>query len=808
MGIIFNQNKIASMLSNQKNIAYVIAIPIVCLMGFVTASFNAFLISKIEVLPVEKNSNRVEGQGVREFNKELEVRKKVVKIYKLIMDGAQQFLWAEYKYLGIFLIFFGLLLVSVIGLSTAKWDNAGFTLTCFILGAGASITSGVIGMLIATYSNARTTLKSRNSLKEGFDVAIKGGYVMGLFLSSLVVVTVWVLFGLLYYHYRTKTILITEFHDNVIIWQDMFKALAGFGVGASSVALFARGGGGIYTKAADVGADLVGKNECSIPEDDPRNPAVIADNVGDNVGDIAGMGADLFGSLAGSTCACMVLTSEITDLYNDKGKDIEILPMLLPLGIYATGIFSSIVACIFGNRFFPVNSKEQIKKALQFQELVATGSSSIFLIATIYCFVVGFLGGLFVGFITEYFTSYAHRPVQEVSESCKTGTATNIIYGLALGYKSTVIPAIILSFITIIANFLAGVYGISLATLGVLTTIATSLAIDAYGPICDNAGGIAEMAGLEPEVRNRTDALDAAGNTTAAIGKGFAIASACLVGIALLGAFSNIIGDLQDNALFASWFHFTQHKNLMSEQNLREEANEYRSKIGYGTDSRLVNPLILSGLIVGAMLPYYFSALTMKSVGSAANEMVLHVREQFKNDVRIIEGEVEPDYSSCIRISTVASLKEMVAPGALVLLTPLFFGFLLGSQMLMGILAGTIVSGVHMATSSSNTGGAWDNAKKYIEAEMLPGVKKGSEPHKAAVAGDTVGDPLKDTSGPALNILMKLMGIISVVFAQSIRSIEKTYVPEHLIPGPPTTFFVTKPHFNRPLGLLGKFLNI
>jgi len=548
---------------------------------------------------------------------------------------------------------------------------------------------------------------------------------MGLFLSSLVVVTVWVLFGILYSYYKAKTASVTDFHVNTVVWQDMFKSLAGFGVGASSVALFARVGGGIYTKAADVGADLVGKNECAIPEDDPRNPAVIADNVGDNVGDIAGMGADLFGSLAGSTCACMVLTSEIKELYNsNNGKDIRILPMLLPLGIYATGIFSSIIASIFGNKFFSVNLKDQIKKALQFQELVATGLSAIILIGTIYsffgdfagstctfrtieinwvkayiCCIIGLFGGLFVGFVTEYYTSYGHKPVQEVSESCKTGTATNIIYGLALGYKSTVVPAAILSFITILANFLGGVYGISLATLGVLTTIATSLAIDAYGPICDNAGGIAEMAGLEPEVRDRTDALDAAGNTTAAIGKGFAIASACLVGIALLGAFSNIIGDLHDNALFVSWFHFMQNKSYMSEQNLREEASEYRSKIGYGTDSRLVNPLILSGLIIGAMLPYYFSAMTMKSVGSAANEMVLHVREQFKNNPGIIQGEVEPDYASCIRISTVASLKEMIAPGALVLLTPLFFGFLLGSQMLMGILAGTIVSGVHMANS-------------------------------------------------------------------------------------------------------------
>jgi len=722
----------------KENIALVVAIPVVCLLGFVTSSYNAFLISKIKVNP--DNENETNQELLKNVTKEeYKMRMKVVKIYKLIMEGAQQFLWAEYKYLGIFLILFGLVLVIVIGSTTGKWDNAGFTLMCFFLGAGASISSGVIGMLIATYSNARTTLKSRKSLKEGFDVAIKGGYVMGLSLSSLAVFTIWCLFGVLHSYYKTKSVIETDFHDNMIIWQDMFKALAGFGVGASSVALFARVGGGIYTKAADVGADLVGKNECDIPEDDPRNPAVIADNVGDNVGDIAGMGADLFGSLAGSTCACMVLTSEIKNIYNlnSNGKDIHVLPMLLPLGIYATGIFSSIIACIFGNQVFPVDTNKQIKKALQFQELIATGLSAILLIGSIRCFfsgfpnskcvfrtmevtwvkayiccIIGLFGGLIVGFVTEYYTSYGYKPVQEVSRSCKTGTATNIIYGLALGYKSTVIPSIILCLITIVANFLGGVYGISLATLGVLTTIATSLAIDAYGPICDNAGGIAEMAGLEPIVRDRTDALDAAGNTTAAIGKGFAIASACLVGIALLGAFSNIIGDLNDNTLFISWFLFMQNKTYVSDLNLRTEAHEYRSKIGYGTDSRLSNPLILSGLIIGAMLPYYFSAMTMKSVGTAANEMVLHVREQFKNNVGIIEGKVEPNYSSCIQISTVASLKEMIAPGALVLLTPLFFGFLLGSQMLMGILAGTIVSGVHMATSSSNTGGAWDNAKK------------------------------------------------------------------------------------------------
>jgi len=633
-------------LLEKKNIVSIIAIPLVCLLGFATAGYNAFSISKIKVDPDDEKETNEELEAKKLSKKEYKVRLKIIKIYKLIMEGAQQFLWAEYKYLGIFLIFFGLILVIVIGLSTGKWDNAGFTLMCFFLGAGASISSGVIGMLIATYSNARTTLKSRKGLKEGFDVAIKGGYVMGLFLSSLVVLTVWFLFGVLYYYYWTKSNLGINFHDNIIIWQDMFKALAGFGVGASSVALFARVGGGIYTKAADVGADLVGKNECAIPEDDPRNPAVIADNVGDNVGDIAGMGADLFGSLAGSTCACMVLTSEIKNLYNIKnlGKDISVLPMLLPLGIYATGIFSSIIACIFGSQVFPVNNKEQIKKALQFQELIATGLTAILLIGSIYCFFSGFLnskcifrtvevtwvkayicciiglfGGLIVGFVTEYYTSYDYKPVQEVSKSCKTGTATNIIYGLALGYKSTVIPSVILCFITVLANFLGGVYGISLATLGVLTTIATSLAIDAYGPICDNAGGIAEMAGLEPVVRDRTDALDAAGNTTAAIGKGFAIASACLVGIALLGAFSNIIGDLNDNTQFISWFIFMQNQINVTDLTLREEVHEYRSKIGYGTDSRLVHPLILSGLIIGAMLPYYFSAMTMKSVGSAAN---------------------------------------------------------------------------------------------------------------------------------------------------------------------------------------------
>jgi inorganic pyrophosphatase len=726
----------------QNWVATYLSIPIVCTIGLLTAGLNAYSISKIKVNPgiVKKLSEKPDN----ELKNEREKREKIFKIYKLIMQGAKQFLWAEYKYLGLFLVFFGIIQVLVIGLSTGNWNNAGFTLLCFFLGASASVGSGSIGMLIATFSNARTTIKSRESLEEGFEVAIKGGYVMGFFLSSLIILTMWVLFWILGCYYQKEAYNHSP-PEVMEIWQMMFKALAGFGVGASSVALFARVGGGIYTKAADVGADLVGKIQCDIPEDDPRNPAVIADNVGDNVGDIAGMGADLFGSLAGSTCACMVLTSEIEQLF--KNDEIRVMPILLPLAVYATGILASVISCLIGTQFFRVTTKDKIKKALQFQELIATGMSAVFLLGTINCFfggfpeskckfrtieinwigaylccLIGLLGGLVVGFATEYYTSYDYYPVQEVSKSCETGTSTNIIYGLALGYNSTVVPAIILSFITIIANFIAGVYGISLATIGVLTTIATSLAIDAYGPICDNAGGIAEMSHLEPEVRNRTDALDADGNTTAAIGKGFAIASACLVGLALLGAFSRIIGDNKENEQFFGWYMKCIEPILLRKEDPSSSSvYPYRKYIGYGSDSRLSHPLVLAGLIIGSMLPYLFSAMTIKSVGSAAKEMVIHVQEQFKNNPGIMDGTAEPDYDSCIKISTISSLKEMILPGALVLLTPLIFGFFFGSQLLMGILAGSIVSGVHMATSCSNTGGAWDNAKKYIEAGHLRG---------------------------------------------------------------------------------------
>jgi inorganic pyrophosphatase len=396
-------------------------------------------------------------------------------------------------------------------------------------------------MKIATFSNVRTTIKARKNLNEAFNIAIKGGYVMGFFLVSLVIAMLWMIINVLSKFYFVK---LKNFDPEITNkkLQSLFKAISGFGVGASSVALFARVGGGIYTKAADVGADLVGKIESNLPEDDPRNPAVIADNVGDNVGDIAGMGADLYGSLAGSICACMILTSEIKNLYKNS-REMITMPILLPLSIYSTGLLSSIFAYIIGIWLMPVNRKNEIKKALTFQEVIATGASSILLLVIIstsfneyknencifrgfeitwwksyICCITGLIGGLFIGFVTEYYTSYNYKPVQEVSESCKTGTATNIIYGLSLGYKSTVVPAIILSIISIIANNFAGMYGISLATLGVLTTISTSLAIDAYGPICDNAGGIAEMSRLNKEVRERTDALDAAGNTTAAIG--------------------------------------------------------------------------------------------------------------------------------------------------------------------------------------------------------------------------------------------------------------------------------------------------
>ena len=543
----------------------------------------------------------------------------------------------------------------------------------------------------------------------------------------------------------------------------LMEMVAGYGLGGSTMALFGRVGGGIYTKAADVGADLVGKIEQGLEEDSPRNPATIADNVGDNVGDIAGMGSDLFGSFAESTCACLVLIASTPDLIMNSGT-IDQNVLLYPLFISSAGIIGCFFTSIFGLHIYKVNTFKKIAKALNIQLLLSTILTLLICIPTHfvlpknwnlteldpkgvpfkanrnYAYIsvaIGLVSGFLIGIATDYYTSFAHKPVQEMAKSCTSGPAINVIYGLALGYVSTIIPVILIAITILVSINLLGMFGVALAAVGMLSTLPIGLAIDAYGPISDNAGGIAEMSELGEGVRSITDALDAAGNTTAAVGKGFAIGSAALVSLALYGAFVTRASNPANNHPISS--------------------------------IKLTDPWIFCSLLIGAMLPYAFSAMTMKSVGFAAQEMVKEVRRQFKNP-KILSGEEEPDYKECIKVSTKASIKEMIAPGVLVIVTPLFFGILFHPVLVAGLLPGALVSGVQMAISMSNTGGAWDNCKKFIEsgnyinADGIP-KKKGSDEHKASVIGDTIGDPLKDTSGPSLNILIKLMAIISLVFA-------------------------------------------
>lgn len=541
----------------------------------------------------------------------------------------------------------------------------------------------------------------------------------------------------------------------------LMEVVAGYGLGGSAMALFGRVGGGIYTKAADVGADLVGKVENDLEEDSPRNPATIADNVGDNVGDIAGMGSDLFGSFAESTCAALVLIASTPGLMIKPDGKIDEGVLSFPLMISAAGIVGCFFTSIFGLHVFKVKTEKRIQLALNLQLLISTILTLAILVGVTfilpeewnfeidgafkkanrwYAYIstaLGLIAGFLIGMSTDYYTSHAHNPVRETAKSCTSGAAINVIYGLALGYVSTIIPIILIAITILVGLNLLGMFGVALSAIGMLSTLAIGLAIDAYGPISDNAGGIAEMSMLDSIVRERTDALDAAGNTTAAVGKGFAIGSAALVSLALYGAF------------------VTRAENPNNKHPLKS--------------IRLTDPWIFCSLLIGAMLPYAFSAMTMKSVGFAAQEMVKEVRKQFA-DGEIIKGNREPDYQKCIKVSTNASIKEMIAPGLLVILTPIVFGILFHPVVVAGLLPGALLSGVQLAISMSNTGGAWDNCKKYIESGNYvnsEGVAKGkgSEEHKASVIGDTIGDPLKDTSGPSLNILIKLMAIISLVFA-------------------------------------------
>jgi H(+)-translocating pyrophosphatase len=734
-------------------------------LGLFFAVFLAWTTNKIKIGRQGGPSSRLLEEGVQ--NESADVDERVEQIAGLITRGAESFLGQEFRYMGVFVVLFSILLFVVLGAvprktvqhpdGQADWAAAGLTVLAFITGAITSIVCGYLGMKIAVFANSRTAMEARKGYGPAFNAAFRAGGVMGFSLVALGLLFLYIILFIL----KAKWSNTFSADANDASFEDtrtMFEAVAGYGLGGSSIALFGRVGGGIYTKAADVGADLVGKVENNLPEDDPRNPAVIADNVGDNVGDIAGMGSDLFGSFAESSCAAMVIASQSVSLFNDWNA------MVLPLAITGCGIFVCFLTSFVATHIKPVRCQADIETALKTQIIVSTvlmtpvayglcdqllpetfdasSATGIKNYEIFICIAFGLWSGLIIGLITEYFTSHSYTPVKEVAEACKTGAATNIIYGLALGYKSVIIPTFCLA-VTVYGSYsFAAMYGISMAALGILSTLSTGLTIDAYGPICDNAGGIAEMSGMDEEVRERTDALDAAGNTTAAIGKGFAIGSAALVSLALFGAFVTTC--------------FT-NPNGAEQQ---------------GLVVNVLEPLVFAGLLIGAMLPYWFSAMTMKSVGMAALEMVNEVRRQVREQPGILLGEVAPDYDSCIAISTAASLKEMIPPGALVMCSPIIMGFLFGSQALAGLLVGALVSGVQMAISASNTGGAWDNAKKFIEGKGLGEENgKGSAVHEAAVIGDTVGDPLKDTSGPALNILIKLMAIISVVFAPALVAV-------------------------------------
>ena len=663
------------------------------------------------------------------------IKKRLAKIHAAIAGGAMAFLKQEYKFMAIFIVVFAAIIALLIDDHHTDYVNEGiYTAIAFIFGAIISIAAGFIGMKIATQGNVRTTVSANKSLSEAFNVALHSGAVMGFALVSLAAL------GLLMIYLLLKWLMPEQIPTHILM-----EVIAGFGLGGSSIALFARVGGGIFTKAADVGADLVGKVEAGIPEDDPRNPAVIADNVGDNVGDVAGMGADLFGSCAERTCAAMVISAVAFSGMVDA--------LLYPIVISAVGIPVSLLTMLM----IKVNSENQVGPALKKMLIISSALTAVVMffvtklmvpetfqiagqaytnLGVYFCFLAGLIAGLAVGLMTEYYTSHDYAPVREVAKSCETGAATNIIFGLALGYKSAVGPYLAIGLAIYIPWMLAGMYGVAIASLGMLGTLVIGLTIDAYGPVSDNAGGIAEMAGMPEHVRKRTDVLDAAGNTTAAIGKGFAIGAAILTSLALFAAF------------------LTRADLLLKEQN--------------GPDFdllgsiNLLDPLVYTGLFIGAVLPAYFSAMTMKSVGAAAYKMIEEVRRQFRTIPGLMEGKAEADYEQCVAISTQAALKEMIAPGILIMGTPLITGFLFDIQAVAGVLAGSLVAGGVIAISSSNSGGAWDNAKKYIEAGNLGG--KGTDVHKAAVVGDTVGDPLKDTSGPSLNILIKLSAILSLVF--------------------------------------------
>ena len=663
-----------------------------------------------------------------------------------IADGAMAFLKAEWRVLSIFVVITAALLAysgTIHVVNGREIHSSWLICIAFIIGAVFSATAGYIGMKVATKANVRTTQAARTSLKQALKVSFTGGTVMGLGVAGLAVLGLGGLF----------IVFLAVFAglgaDKV---KTAIEVLTGFSLGAESIALFSRVGGGIYTKAADVGADLVGKVEAGIPEDDVRNPATIADNVGDNVGDVAGMGADLFGSYVATILATMVLGQEI----NVKDAFGGMSPILLPMVICGLGIVFSIVGTMLVKIKDETSSVQNALNIGNWSSMLLTVIASFFVVmwmlpngpitlrtitfnkwGVFFAIVVGTIVGAIMSISTEYYTAMAKKPVLSIIRQSATGHATNIIGGLAVGMKSTVIPILTLAAGIMASYYFAGLYGVAIAAAGMMATTAMQLAIDAFGPIADNAGGIAEMSQLPPEVRERTDNLDAVGNTTAATGKGFAIASAALTSLALFADFVGIAGI--------------------------DRIDIYKANV-------------LAGLFVGGMIPFIFSALCIQAVGRAAMDMVEEVRRQFREIPGIMDYTAKPEYEKCVAISTKASLREMMMPGAIALITPVIVGFTFGPEVLGGLLAGVTVSGVLMGIFQSNAGGAWDNAKKSFEkgveinGEM---VYKGSEPHKASVTGDTVGDPFKDTSGPSMNILIKLMSIVSLVIAPYIYGISR-----------------------------------
>ena len=671
------------------------------------------------------------------INKQDPGTERMQEIGAAVREGAMAFLSREYKVLAVFVIVVAGLL-AFLNVKVTGDKNLGLVAVSFVIGALCSVLAGYIGMRVATAANMRTTNAARKGLPEALAVAFAGGSVMGMCVVGL---------GLLGLTALTLVYFKMFGSDSVSLSGTVLPILTGFSMGASSIALFARVGGGIYTKAADVGADLVGKVEAGIPEDDPRNPAVIADNVGDNVGDVAGMGADLFESYVGAIVAAMVLAAVATLPVGATGAALNLV--LLPLIIASVGILFSIAGTFMvktregGNPQTALNAGSMgaavltaVASYFVIQKLAPSSFSLTVLpgmeakvytsIGIFWATLAGLGSGVAIGFLSEYYTAEGKGPSNRIADASTTGAATNIIAGLGNGMLSTAYPAILLAAATVIAYMTAGLYGIAIAGLGMLATTGIQLAVDAYGPIADNAGGLAEMAHLPKEVRERTDKLDACGNTTAAIGKGFAIGSAALTALALFAAFGQTVK---------------------------------LDKID------VMDPNVTAGLLLGAMMPFLFSAFAMKAVGEAAFAMVEEVRRQFKSIPGLLEGKegVKADYARCVDISTAAAIKKMTVPALLGVLTPVFIGFVFGTKMLGGLLAGVTVSGVMMALFMANAGGAWDNAKKHIEAGALGG--KGSPAHKAAVVGDTVGDPFKDTAGPSLNILMKLMSVVALVIA-------------------------------------------